>query len=206
MNIDLSTSKIIISNNPNTSKAEVLKQLSAKIVKLFEKDDFLLEDAKIVAKEAYISESEIKYLLIIANSFNIYAQNSLLKMLEEPPKNTIFIIISNSKTNFLPTIRSRIQIITHTQEKRDRNIELNLSKMNLNDIFNFIKNNQRITKSKIKELIQDIFYEALHKHDIRFTKSEIAVFENALQLAELNTRAEFLLSSILLTIFNRQNK
>jgi len=132
VNIDLSTSKIIISNNPNTSKAEVLKQLSAKIVKLFEKDDFLLEDAKIVAKEAYISESEIKYLLIIANSFNIYAQNSLLKMLEEPPKNTIFIIISNSKTNFLPTIRSRIQIITHTQEKRDRNIELNLSKMNLN--------------------------------------------------------------------------
>jgi len=206
VNIDLSTSKIIISNNPNTSKAEVLKQLSAKIVKLFEKDDFLLEDAKIVAKEAYISESEIKYLLIIANSFNIYAQNSLLKMLEEPPKNTIFIIISNSKTNFLPTIRSRIQIITHTQEKRDRNIELNLSKMNLNDIFNFIKNNQRITKSKIKELIQDIFYEALHKHDIRFTKNEIAVFENALQLAELNTRAEFLLSSILLTIFNRQNK
>jgi len=61
--------------------------------------------------------------------------------------------------------------------------------MNLNDIFNFIKNNQRITKSKIKELIQDIFYEALHKHDIRFTKNEI-----------------FLLSSILLTIFNRQNK
>ncbi len=206
MNINLSTNKIIISDNPNTSKIEVLKQLSAKIVKLFEKDDFLLEDAKIVAKEAYISESETKYLLIIANSFNIYAQNSLLKMLEEPPKNTVFIIISNSKTNFLPTIRSRIQIITHAQEKRDRNIELNLSKMNLNDIFNFIKNNQRVTKFKIKELIQDIFYEALHRYDIKFTKSEIAVFENALQLAELNTRAEFLLSSILLTIFNRQKK
>ncbi len=206
MNIDLFTNKIIISDNLKILKEEILKKLSTKMVKLFEKDEFLLDDAKNVTKEAYISEKETKYLVIVSNSFNIYAQNSLLKILEESPKNTIFIIISNSKTNFLPTIRSRMQIVNQIQEKKDRNVELDLKRMNLDEIFVFIKNHQRVPKQKIKELIQDIFYEALHKYNIKFNKSEMEVFENALQLAELNTRAEFLLSSILLTIFNRQNK
>ena len=39
-------------------------------------------------------------------NLNINSVNSLLKILEEPPKNTYFILISNNK-NVLPTIKSR---------------------------------------------------------------------------------------------------
>jgi DNA polymerase-3 subunit delta' len=42
-----------------------------------------------------------------ADDLNINAANALLKTLEEPPKNTVFLLISHSPQNLLPTIKSR---------------------------------------------------------------------------------------------------
>ncbi len=42
-----------------------------------------------------------------ADDMNISAANALLKILEEPPKNSIFLLISHSPGRLLPTIRSR---------------------------------------------------------------------------------------------------
>ena len=39
------------------------------------------------------------------------AQNSFLKLLEEPPKDVVFIIITKNPESLLPTIRSRCQLI-----------------------------------------------------------------------------------------------
>ncbi len=176
------------------------------IIKIFERDEFLLEDAKAVTKEAYIKEEKNKYIIILAKKFNIYAQNSLLKILEESPTNTIFIIVSNSKSNFLPTIRSRLPIINLKQPKKTRALEINLSKMSLKDIFEFVKTHQRVSKGELKEIIQDIFYEALHKYSMKFDKEELEVFENALKLAELNTKASFLLNLVLVAIIDRKER
>ncbi len=45
-----------------------------------------------------------------ADYFNIEGANALLKTLEEPPKNTIIILIGTSAAKQLPTIRSRCQL------------------------------------------------------------------------------------------------
>ncbi len=42
-----------------------------------------------------------------ADSLNLAAANALLKVLEEPPLNTVFILVSNQPRRLLPTIRSR---------------------------------------------------------------------------------------------------
>ncbi len=42
-----------------------------------------------------------------AETLNAAAQNTLLKVLEEPPSNSVFIFLSNSITNLLPTVISR---------------------------------------------------------------------------------------------------
>lgn len=47
------------------------------------------------------------------------AQNALLKVFEEPTPHTHFFIIAPSRELFLPTLRSRVQIISH-QEKEGR--------------------------------------------------------------------------------------
>jgi len=204
--LDLKNNLIIICDDLESTKDELHLKLERYIIKEFCRDEFLIEDAKFVTKEAYIKEDKTKYLLICAKSFNIYAQNSLLKILEESPSNTIFIIISNSKSNFLPTIRSRLKIVNILKHKQKDKLEIDLCKMDLNEIFLFIKEHQRISKNQSKELMQTIFYEAIHKYEIKLNEQEIEVFENALQLADLNTRTDFLLSTALLTIFNRDEK
>ena len=202
----LTSNSIIITDDLPSIKDDILSEIKNNLVKIFEKDEFLLEDAKAVTKEAYIKEEKNKYIIILAKSFNIYAQNSLLKILEESPRNTIFIIISNSKSNFLPTIRSRLPILNLKQSKKERILDINLSKMSLRDIFEFVKSHQRISKIELKELIQDIFYEAVHSYSMKFNEKELDVFENALRLAELNTRAPFLLNLVLTTIVDREEK
>ncbi len=202
--IDIVTNTILISNDLDFAKDEVLQKISDSIVKLYIKDEFLTEDAKNITKEAYIKENRTKYIVISAYSFNIYAQNSLLKILEESPDNVVFIIISNSKSNFLPTIRSRLKMINISKKTAREPIAINLSKMSLNDIFLFIKNHKRLSKNELKNLIQDIFYEAIHTHSMILCEKELKMFENTLQLADLNSRAEFLLSSLLLAIYNKE--
>lgn len=53
-------------------------------------------------------ESQYKVTLIItAHAMNQNAQNALLKTLEEPPKDTVLILVSSAPDKLLPTIRSR---------------------------------------------------------------------------------------------------
>ncbi|MCP1200746.1 DNA polymerase III subunit delta' [Notoacmeibacter sp. MSK16QG-6] len=46
-----------------------------------------------------------------AEDMNIHAANALLKVLEEPPKNTLFLLITHAPGRLLPTIRSRCQMM-----------------------------------------------------------------------------------------------
>lgn len=46
-----------------------------------------------------------------AQQMTTEAQNALLKILEEPPRDTVFILTTSQAQSLLPTIRSRLQII-----------------------------------------------------------------------------------------------
>ena len=46
-----------------------------------------------------------------AGKMNLQAQNALLKILEEPPEGTVFILIANNRGELLPTILSRCQVL-----------------------------------------------------------------------------------------------
>ncbi|MCF6248269.1 MAG: DNA polymerase III subunit delta' [Desulfobacula sp.] len=50
-------------------------------------------------------------LILDAHLMNVQAQNALLKMLEEPPEKTFFVLIANNVTLLLPTIISRCRSI-----------------------------------------------------------------------------------------------
>ena len=76
----------------------------------FLRDDFKIEDAKEVISEAYKSEENTKTLILGAKSFTVPAQNALLKILEEPPRNIVFILLAPNKSTFLPTVRSRLSL------------------------------------------------------------------------------------------------
>jgi DNA polymerase-3 subunit delta' len=46
-------------------------------------------------------------LIITAHAMNVSAQNALLKTLEEPPRDTVLVLVSSAPDRLLPTIRSR---------------------------------------------------------------------------------------------------
>ena len=102
---------ILIVNDIESTVNELINKYplhSTRIIKNEEKDEFQLAQATQAIKEAYISSNETKYIFLCGSTFRKEAQNSLLKVLEEPPRNVVFIIITNSKTSMLPTIYSRI--------------------------------------------------------------------------------------------------
>lgn len=56
---------------------------------------------------------DIKRVLVLhaAHSMNTEAQNALLKLLEEPPADTVLLLATDHLERMLPTIRSRVQIV-----------------------------------------------------------------------------------------------
>jgi DNA polymerase-3 subunit delta' len=68
-------------------------------------------------------ESEYKTLIIwLPERMNAQSANKLLKMIEEPPGNTLFILVSESPDDILPTILSRTQIL-RVPKLRDEDID-----------------------------------------------------------------------------------
>lgn len=58
-----------------------------------------------------------------ADALNINASNSLLKTLEEPPNNTILILISDKPSNMMATIRSRTQMVRFDLPSEQQSLE-----------------------------------------------------------------------------------
>ncbi len=72
--------------------------------------DESLEIIKKLALKSY--EGGMKVMIIwAANEMNTAAANKLLKILEEPPKGTLFLLVSDTDDNMLQTILSRTQLV-----------------------------------------------------------------------------------------------
>lgn len=59
------------------------------------------------------------FIIWLAEKLNKEASNKLLKNLEEPPKNTIFILISNEKEKILNTILSRLRLLKFSSSEHN---------------------------------------------------------------------------------------
>ncbi len=57
-------------------------------------------------------ESEYKIMIIwLPEKMNAYAANKLLKLIEEPPEKTLFLLVAENSEQIIPTILSRTQLI-----------------------------------------------------------------------------------------------
>jgi DNA polymerase-3 subunit delta' len=73
-----------------------------------------VDDAQEILKSLALKSYEGGYKIMIvwmADKLNIAASNKLLKLLEEPPEKTVFILISENEEDIIQTIRSRCQIL-----------------------------------------------------------------------------------------------
>ena len=194
--------KIVTCWDVHFAKEKILERIDSKLTKVYECDEFKVEDSKSVLREAYIAEEHNKHLIIVAPTYRIEAQNALLKLLEEPPRNIVFILIVKSKTALLPTIRSRMQIENIPFEKEPFDLDINVHKMELNHIFDFLKTNKNISKMLLKDTIQALLKTTLLDGKVKLNARELKLFDTSLVLAELNTRPQTILSTLLLMLYH----
>ncbi|AGZ81950.1 DNA polymerase III subunit delta' [Campylobacter fetus] len=201
-------SKIIISSDFNSVKDELTRDVKPNFLRIFEYDNFLVDDAKEIINEAYIAEIEEKVIVIMAFKFGIEPQNALLKILEEPPKNSVFILVAPSKNSLLPTIRSRLMI-----ENRKLNLQraatgLNLKKLELKDIYNFIEQSislekvDKLNKTSLLNLVKSIVCEAIDS-GASFSAEDYRYFYKIYRLVDLNAKSTQVLTPLLLLIMQR---
>ncbi len=204
----IDNSTILIVNDIEATLGELLPNYpihSTRVIKNEEKEEFLLIQATQAIKEAYIASSEKKYIFLCGSTFRKEAQNSLLKILEEPPKNVIFIIITNSKSSLLPTIYSRLPYKYLKKSVAKNESILDINKLDLKDIYNFLKDNQKISKSEAKDIVESILIKA-NNQKIKLSRKQLELFSTSVKLLELNSRPINILTTLLLSIANQKNK
>ncbi|HIC43438.1 MAG TPA: DNA polymerase III subunit delta' [Sulfurimonas sp.] len=199
---ELHTSHIIITGTVEEEVEKLKQKLYPQRVVSVYKDDFLIDDAREAIREAYIAEAKVKTIILGGKSFNEASQNALLKVLEEPPRNIEFIIIAESKSSLLPTVRSRLPLITHAHKKEVLELELSLKKLELSTLFDFIKEHERRSKYEAKELIEALYNKAMEE-EIMLSVKQLESFEIAYKLIGLNARMNSVLSMLLMKFITK---
>jgi len=107
---------LLISNNKKTldeySNINFKKNANLFFEVIPSTKEYSIEDIKGLIKETKVFHPKIRiYFLANFHLSSIPAQNSFLKLLEEPPANVQFVLSTNNKNSLLPTIVSRVKII-----------------------------------------------------------------------------------------------
>jgi len=165
----------------------------------FLEDNFKIEHAKQVTAEAYISDTQRKYIIIAAIEFTTVAQNALLKLLEEPPKNIEFILISPTKSNLLPTVRSRLPILKTQKSHNTQRIDINLGRLDYKEVFAFLKEHARISKNEAKALVEALYFRATEVDKLILSPKQLENFDMAYRLLDLNSRVQSVLAMLLMS-------
>ncbi|QEZ89176.1 DNA polymerase III subunit delta' [Aliarcobacter cibarius] len=176
---------------------------STRVIKNEEKDEFQIAQAQTAIKEAYIATSEVKYIFLCGATFRVEAQNALLKILEEPPLNIVFIILTNLKNTLLPTIYSRLPYKNLKIFEIKNESNLNIKKLDLKDIYNFLKDNQKLSKNDAKIIVEEILIK-IKNEKIELKEKELEVFSKSIKLLDLNSKPVNVLTLLLLTLFNKK--
>ena len=97
-------------NNPYASLFDWYKHLGVQN----KQGEIRVEDAQDILKSLALKSFEGGYKIMIvwmADKMNIAASNKLLKLLEEPPEKTLFLLITENEEDIIQTIRSRCQVL-----------------------------------------------------------------------------------------------
>lgn len=197
---------ILLVNNPIEEANRCYDLQNPQNYKLFCAEELNIDISRAIIDESYIANEGVKTILIAANSFNIYVQNALLKILEEPPSGVVFVLYAKMKSLLLPTIRSRLPILNHTTKQKLPHFTLDIRTLNLEKIYSFLKEKQKeINDTNLKIEIQSLYLDAL-KSGLHFDLKETMTFESALKWEKQREKPHNILLVLLLLILRKKRQ
>lgn len=195
-------SQIVVTKDFKKIKEYFKKKIDPQFLYVIEQEEFKIEDAKEAIKEAYIASNKKKFILLVAKKYNVYSQNGLLKILEEPPLHIVFIILTDSKSSLLPTVRSRLPITVIKDDNKEE-FSLDIKRVDLEFLYNFLQKD--ITKDEAKDVIKALL-KGVYNSNIWLKEEELEQFSTAMRLLELNSNVKNILTTLFLIILEAKKR
>jgi len=200
-------SQVIISDDIDKTILE-LENLAVDetIVKIIQEKNFLVEDVKLAISKAYMTSDNKTIIILGAKVFSDVVQNRLLKIVEEPPKNKEFIIITENKSTILETITSRLPINIISYHNENIDIELDIDNLSLDLVYMFVQKHKRSNNKDTQILIQEITKRAISSDRYDIDKSALDIFSNSFIALDLGSPSPFVLSTLLIKLLKIQKR
>ncbi len=171
-------------------------------VRIIQQDSIGIDDIRKIVKFTQLTTvgtAAIRRAVIIVNAqrMTTEAQNALLKILEEPPRDTIFVLTASPAGPLLDTVLSRAQ-------------QLTISPPNLKEVLSFYASLQNISASEITKfyhiagghmgLLSRLIHEPDHPYVVQIQKAKkilgMDMFERMLLVNELSKNKSEALSTL----------
>jgi DNA polymerase-3 subunit delta' len=202
-------SQIVISSDYESIIAS-LRKVAAKDAgfEFFIKDgeSFKVEDANEVIAKAYLASNNTIFLVLYSDNFSDVVQNRLLKIIEEPPKNKEFVLITPSKASLLPTIKSRLPVTNLATKKEELELDLNFNNLDLNSVYNFIQKHKRLKPKEAIVYLEEIITKAIKSNSFNLDSAAFDTFKDARVALDVGSPADFVLTTVLLKLLAKKDK
>lgn len=207
------SSALIITKQPNEVLSKLESMRDDEIFSVIRGEDekgipkeFKVENVKETIAKAYITTDRLNYIILIAPSFSDIVQNRLLKILEEPPKNKAFIIITESKSAILDTIKSRMPMVVLHDSLSTESIDLDIENLNLSKVYDFIQKHNRIKSVECQRLVEEIVTLAIKSNQYSLDKQSLELFSNSIKALDMGSPTSFILNTVLLKLLDRKKR
>lgn len=173
---------------------------------VIEADEFLVEHAVLATQKAYLTGERERVIVLIARRFTPIAQNKLLKILEEPPKGSHFVLMTPGKSGLLPTIRSRLPIENRLEEGGRESSGLDPARLDLATLYDFLQSHRRIDAKRARTIVESLALEATRSGLFRLDEELLEAFAQSYRLLDMGSPAHFVLSRLGLKLMNRKRQ
>ncbi|GAB0173361.1 DNA polymerase III subunit delta' [Helicobacter trogontum] len=129
---------IIISNDFESEKNYLSNTYAKEDIRIYDLEELKIDDAHEIIEEAHIATTKDKIIAIFAFSYNHYAQNALLKILEEPPTHIIFMLYITARNKLIPTIFSRLVVFNKSKKIHAKPLELDLTRLTIPVVYEYV--------------------------------------------------------------------
>lgn len=201
---------VLITDNLDSLLSSIKQSISVHNLRIFGEvnKQFTIDISRKVILESTITSHDTKYIILLGISFNIPAQNALLKLLEESPKNTIVLILVSNKQQLLSTVISRLHIQYIKYNKYNLNMPTDtIDYLNMSDskVTNLLLKHKRLKREDVAKIISDtIKIDGLTNRQ-SFTTTELDRLTNMLKLLNLNSNALNVFTAFLLILNTKYN-
>ncbi|BBG65452.1 DNA polymerase III delta prime subunit [Hydrogenimonas sp.] len=202
--MDAPASRIILTDSFDTVCEEIYSDYPEAEHHRIDAEDFLIEHAKEAVRKATLTGEKEKIIILSAIRFTPIAQNKLLKILEEPPAGTSFILLTPSKSGLLPTIRSRLAVENRLMRSRGSGSGLDMERFDLAALYKLLQENRRIDAKSAAALIESIAVEALASGRYRADEELLESFSEAIRLLDMGSPPGFVLTRVGVKLLKRK--